>query len=254
VDQSRRATINCTGSAASEAGNIMKFIQQYRAIQTSGRCGRRAATMAAVAFALAFIPRWAAAQETYQNYETPPETSQPPKAARSEKGMGFALSVAGGVSSFSSSSARDFINTGGTWDARGVFGTRTLFGIEAAYVGAAYGVDALGESSTLFGNGLELSGRLNILRNGLVRAAGLQPYLLGGVAWMHYHLSDNLTTAAIDNSDDTFDIPVGTGISYYFSHVLLDARFAYRFSFSDTLIRDANLNNYGLTGRIGAEF
>ena len=168
--------------------------------------------MAAVALALAFTPRWAAAQSSEHRGD-----AHDAKTC-AKKGPGFALSVAGGVSAFSSSSARDFVNTGGTWDVRGVFGTRTLFGVEAAYVGAAYGLDASGESSTLFGNGLELERTVQHPaqrpRSGL---AGLQPYLLGGVAWTHYHLSGDFTTAAIDNSDNTFDVPVGTGISYYFS-------------------------------------
>jgi opacity protein-like surface antigen len=211
--------------------------------------------MAAVALALAFAPRWAAAQSS-DTEETPPQPS-----GQKLRGPGVALSVAGGVSAFSRSSARDFLDTGGTWDVRGVFGTRTLVGLEAAYVGSANGLDAPGGfTRTLFGNGLEGSLRLNILRNGLVPvrggAAGLQPYVLGGFGWTHYHLSNNISTASIDNNDNTLQLPVGAGLSYYFTnnHMLLDARFTYRFAFSDNLINGSSLDTMGVTARIGAEF
>ena len=227
----------------------MKFIAECRMGQKSRSPRQRAATIAAVALGLSLAAQSAWAQAYGQDTE-----GASAQQSQHKQGAGIAVSVAGGVSSFSHSNARDFIDTGGTWDVRGVFGTRTLAGVEAAYVGAAYGLNALGESSTLFGNGLELSGRLNILRNGLASVGGLQPYVLGGVAWTHYSLSHNFTTASIDNSDNTFDIPVGAGLGYYFKHVLLDARFAYRFSFSDTLIQDSSLDNMALTARVGAEF
>lgn len=213
-----------------------------------------AATMAVVALALAFAPRWAAAQSS-DIEGTPP---QPPE--KQPHGIGFSISAAGGLSVFSRSNARNFLDTGGTWDVRGVFGTRTLVGLEGAYVGSANGLDAPGGfTRTLYGNGLEGSLRLNLMRNGLVRAEGgargLQPYLLGGVGWTHYHLSNNIATASVDNSDDTIQVPVGGGLSYYFNNrMLLDARFAYRFAFSDNLIQGSSLDNYNVTARIGAEF
>jgi hypothetical protein len=178
------------------------------------------------------------------------------------QGMGAVLSAAGGVSAFSHSEARDFVDTGGTWDLRGAFGTRTLVGMEAAYIGTANGFETPGESATLFGNGLEVSGRLNILRNGLVstRTAGFQPYVLAGFAWKNYELSGDLVTADVEDGDNAFEIPVGTGVAYYFdSGVMLDARFAYRFSFEEDLIQragedSANLSNWNVTGRLGVEF
>jgi opacity protein-like surface antigen len=210
--------------------------------------------MAAVALAIAFAPRWAAAQ-TSDIEGTPPQPSE-----QKPHGIGFSLSAAGGFSVFSRSSARDFLDTGATWDVRGVFGTRTLVGFEAAYLGAAYGFDAPGGiTRTLYGHGLEGSLRINIMRNGLVygrgAAVGLQPYVLGGFGWIHYHLSNNVSTASIDNSDNTLQLPVGAGLSYYLnSRVLLDARFAYRFAFSDNLIQGSSLDNYSVTARLGAEF
>jgi len=210
--------------------------------------------MAVVAVALAFAPRWAAAQ-TSDIAETPPG----PEEAANRPGPGFSLSAAGGLSVFSRSSARNFLDTGGTWEARGLLGTRTLIGVEAAYLGSANGLDAGGVSRTLYGHGFEGDLRLNLMRNHLTRArggaAGLQPFLLGGFGWTHYHLSNNFSTASISSSDNVMQLPVGGGLAYYFpNHILLDARFTYRFAFSDNLIQGSSLDNYGITARLGGEF
>jgi opacity protein-like surface antigen len=250
----------------------MKFIQEHRTDQTSLSNARRVAAMTAlVAVALAFAPRWTAAQASDTDAQTGDTDAQPSYTAaqpsdvteappeppgQKPRGVGVALSIAGGISAFSRSSARDFLDTGGTWDVRGVFGTRTLFGLEAAYVGSANGLDGPGGlTRTLYGHGVEGDLRLNILRNGLAFAGGLQPYVLGGFGWTHYHLSENVATAAIDNSDDTLQVPVGAGVSYYFGkRVLVDARFTYRFAFSDNLIQGTSLDTMGVTARVGAEF
>ena len=230
-------------------------MQKHRTSQTSRPRRRVAATMAVVAVALAFAPRWAAAQ-TSDIAETPPG----PEEAAQKPGPGFSLSAAGGLSVFSRSSARDFLNTGGTWEARGLLGTRTLIGVEAAYLGSANGLDAPGGiNRTLYGHGFEGDLRLNFMRNHLTRArggaAGLQPYVLGGFGWTHYHLSNDFSTASISSSDNVMQLPVGGGLSYYFpNHILLDARFTYRFAFSDNLIQGSSLDNYGVTARLGGEF
>jgi hypothetical protein len=188
-------------------------------------------------------------------------TPAPMPGDRSD-GAGAAVAAGGGVSDFSHDSARDFVDTGGAWELRGVFGTRSLVGVEAAYIGSAYEIASPGESTTLLGNGVEVSGRVNLLRNGMDnRRAGLQPYVLAGFAWKNYQLSGDLATAAVDDEDNAFEIPVGTGVAYYFENgIMLDGRFAYRFAFEDELIQpvgdaeDANLDNWSATARLGLEF
>jgi hypothetical protein len=175
------------------------------------------------------------------------------------RGPGAAVAAGGGVSDFSRSAARDFIDLGGGWDLRGIFGTRSIVGVEAAYVGTANQIAVPGDSATLFGNGLELSGRINLARNQGQRM-GVQPYVLGGVAWKNYQISGNLATADVSDSDNAFEVPVGGGIAYWFSNgVMLDGRFAYRFSFEDDLIQpvgddSATLDNWAATARLGVEF
>jgi hypothetical protein len=189
-----------------------------------------------------------------------PEQPMPPEHEEHNKrgGPGAAVSAGGGVSDFTRSEARDFIDVGGAWDLRGIFGTRTWVGLEAAYIGAAYKITAVGDSDTLYSNGAEVSGRFNIARN-MGQREGLQPYLLGGVAWKNYQLSGDLATSDVDDNDNSFEVPVGGGLAYWFRNgIMLDGRFAYRFSFENDLIQrggdDANLDNWAATARLGAEF
>lgn len=251
----------------------MKSIPQNRTSKlVGGSLGRRTKTAAAAAvsaFAL-LTPQWAAAQDAQEPDPWAPVTEEPEatadveetRAARdTQPAMGTAVAAGGGVSSFAQDDAQDFVDTGGAWELRGIFGTNSIVGLEAAYIGAAYDINAIGESSTLFGNGLELSGRLNVLRNGQVNVnTGFQPYLLAGVAWKNYQLSDDLETASVDDADDAFEVPVGTGVAYYFDNgVMLDGRFAYRFAFDEELIEpigddEASLDNWSVTGRLGVEF
>ena len=63
---------------------------------------------------------------------------------------------------------------GGMWTARVLAGTRRYFGVEAAYVGNARGIDALGlqSNATLVVNGVEGDARVNVRRDAARPAAG----------------------------------------------------------------------------------
>lgn len=196
----------------------------------------------------------------------PPGTGTGTGAGAHEAGggrieIGGALAAGGGVSDFTRDAAREFVDTGGSWELRGVFGTRSWLGLEAAYIGAAYGIQSPGDSATLVSNGAEVSGRLNLMRNGMdERRDGLQPYALAGVAWKNYQLSGDLGTADVGDEDNAFEVPIGAGMAYYFGNgIMLDGRFAYRFAFEDDLIEpadgdNAGLDNWNATARLGVEF
>ena len=134
-------------------------------------------------------------------------------------------------------------------------------GLEAAYIGSANTLDTGVESTNLYGNGFELDGRINFLRNRMRASRGFQPYVLGGVAWKNYALNGDLTTADVEDSDKVFEVPVAAGGAYYLDNGLMfDARGLYRFAFDDDLINPvgdedaAGLDNWNVTGRIGYEF
>jgi len=176
--------------------------------------------------------------------------------------LGLALSIGGGINQFSGREMRDATNMGGTWDARVAFGTRSLIGLEAAYVGSAAPINSLGlsDNALLMSNGVEGLARLN------VGTFDFQPFIVGGVAWQRYSIENSTrNTSDFEDSDDVLAIPFGGGVSTYIggraSHFMVDARFIYRSTFNDNLARPGTANaggnglsNWSTTLRLGYEF
>ena len=172
---------------------------------------------------------------------------------------GLTLAVGGGVTDFTGSAADDITDTGGSWDARVVLGTRTPIAIEGAYIGSAQDIGTLGLSpdTLLVSNGAEANLRLNL------STGDVQPFLFGGAAWQRFELvNEDFNTSSVSGSDDVFAIPVGAGLAVRTRvGFTFDARFTYRQTFNEDLIRSPNdpgadtaLNNWGVSGRIGYEF
>ena len=170
--------------------------------------------------------------------------------------FGMSLSVGGGVTDFVDDSAEDVTDVGGAWDARLAIGTRSIIGIEAAYVGTAQDMDALGldDDAVLVSNGVEGLARLN-LGNYF-----LQPYVVGGVGWSRYEIvNEDFNTSAIDSSDDIVTVPLGAGLDAKLGGgFLLDGRFTYRTAFNDDMFDamsdGADLDNWNVSARLGYEF
>ena len=175
---------------------------------------------------------------------------------------GIGLSVGGGVDDFVSDSFRNTTSTGGSWNVRATFGTRSYIAGEASYIGSAQSIDALGLDSdaVLVGNGLQGAVRINVLPNFAV-----QPFLYGGAAWRHYELSDtNFNTSDVQDSDDVFEVPVGVGVAGYIAGFMADVRAEYRGAWDSDLIPrlqgdDDNAivgeaDRWGVSGSIGMSF
>ena len=77
----------------------------------------------------------------------PPEgdlpQAAPPKYVPPSK-LGLAFMVGGGYEDFANTEMRDRTNGGGAWNFRFVAGTRSILGVEGAYVGSARGFQSLG--------------------------------------------------------------------------------------------------------------
>jgi outer membrane protein OmpA-like peptidoglycan-associated protein len=198
--------------------------------------------------------------------ETPPAPPPPapvatapaPKGPMSRVGVG--AMVGGGVTGFIDQEARNFTETGGSWEARASVGTRLPVALEAAYVGSAQTISALGlsEDTRLVGNGAEATARWNITRR------AIQPYIFAGVGWDHYTLNNAGTnTSSLLGSDDVLTVPGGVGISFRLAQsLLLDLRGTARATFSDDLMngpyastgKEARLHNWNAGARLGWEF
>jgi len=182
--------------------------------------------------------------------------------------FGMAVSVGGGVVNFFDSDTRGFTDPGGSWEARLTVGTRTRLAVEAAYVGSAQNVEALGLDNTavLVGTSFEGDARLNLTRT------ALQPYLFGGIGYTRYDISNaDFNTSSIHDQEEMGHIPVGAGLGWQYGGLLLDLRGTLRAAFDDGLrqtgesddeiIPDdtegstrAELDTWNVTGRVGFEF
>jgi len=179
-------------------------------------------------------------------------------------GFGTSMQVGGGVFGFVDNGTDNFMDTGGSWTARLVLGTRMPLALEAAYIGTANNISALGldDDAVLLSNGAEANLRWNILstifRSIDVGAAHIDPYVFSGVAYRHYRLvNDDFNTSSVRNSDNMGEVPFGGGIAIGFGGFAIDARGEYRLAFGDDLFADTDQNDldtWNVSGRLGWEF
>jgi hypothetical protein len=201
--------------------------------------------------ALLFAPLPALAQYTYAG-EPAPEVR---RGAGPPSGYGAAVELGGGVTDFSGSTARGLTSTGGSWNLRLALGTRSILGMEAAYVGSAQNITVAGldPNAALLGNGAEGVLRLNaplVYRGGLV-----EPFGFGGAGWTHYNIvNDNFNMSGIREKDNVITVPFGGGIAASFAGFIFDARFTYRVLFDQDLFGNANMDNWNVSANIGSEF
>ena len=171
--------------------------------------------------------------------------------------LGTGLLVGGGFEDFTNDNLRGMTGGAGTWNARAIAGTRQFVGVEAAYVGSARGVDALGVQSNavLVSNGLEGALRLNIPV--MMRSRQLlEPFGFVGVGWSHYQVTNTPTnTSDLAADDDIMSLPMGGGLEYAIGRFMADARFTYRATYYNDLMRTGgNLNNWGVSTQVGVSF
>jgi hypothetical protein len=201
--------------------------------------------------ALLLSPLPALAQYTYPGEPVPEVT----RGAGPPSGYGTAVELGGGVVNFSGNTARSMTNVGGTWNLRLAFGTRSIVGLEAAYVGSAQGLTASGldPNAVLVGNGAEAALRLNaplIYRGSLV-----EPFAFGGAGWTRYNVvNDNFNASIVREKDDVLTVPFGAGIAASYLGFMFDARFTYRVLYDQQLLGNANLDNWMVSANIGSEF
>ena len=174
-------------------------------------------------------------------------------------GLGTGLLVGGGFEEFTNNGMQNMTGPGGTWNARFVAGTRKYIGGEAAYLGAAHSIDALGLSNTavLLANGVEGTLRLNIPI--MARATLLEPFAFGGVGYSRYNVTNTASvSASVADSDNVMTVPFGGGFAVGYRAFMADARFTYRQTYYNDLLRtgsnNSGLNTWGISGQIGVAF
>jgi hypothetical protein len=183
--------------------------------------------------------------------------------------FGMSVTLGGGVVDFMDGEARDLGDMGGAWEARLAVGTRMPIALEAAYVGAAHDVNALGldDSAVLIGTTAEADLRLNIAS--LFGAWTVQPYVFGGIGYTRYDVTnDDFNTSSVNDEEELGHIPVGAGIGYQVAGLLLDVRGTMRPAFEDDLVAEpateddpldetdtaTDLDTWSVAARAGWEF
>jgi hypothetical protein len=176
-------------------------------------------------------------------------------APRRSRRPGVAVLVGGGFENFGHGDVRARLGGGGSWSARFVGGTRQYFGLEAAYVGAAHEVLGVASSSALVSNGLEGALRLNLP---IVSGRALvEPFGFVGLGWQHYALMNaDAETSELASADDVMTLPYGGGLDLAYGRLMVDARFTYRQTYRNDLLRaeGERLDTWGVGGNVGVEF
>ena len=186
---------------------------------------------------------------------TPPGRPEISRAPSAPYGYGSEVALGGGVMNFAGAAARSLTNVGGSWDLRLALGTRSVFGVEAAYVGSAQKISAAGldTNANLLGNGAEANLRLNapmISRNAL-----FEPFGLVGVGWTHFNVVNSAhNTSVVRDRDDVVTVPLGFGLAASSGGFMVDARFTYRFTYNDQLLGNADMGNWVVSANVGREF
>jgi hypothetical protein len=147
---------------------------------------------------------------------------------------GMSFVVGGGVMNFTDSDTNSATDMGGMWEARLTYGTRSAIGVEAAYVGSAQDIDALGldTSAVLLGSSAEAA-----LRVGIPYIPYVQPYAIAGVGVTRFSLvNENFNTSSVDDSETAVDFPLGLGVGFASNGFLFDVRGVYRPMTQDDLI------------------
>lgn len=172
---------------------------------------------------------------------------------------GIGVVLGGGVEGFTDHTMRNTTQTGGNWDVRAIFGTRQYLALEAAYIGSAQGIDALGldNSAVLVGNGVEGALRLNFTKDQLI-----QPFIFAGAAWRRYDLQNaSFNTSAVRGEDDVLEIPMGAGLAYHYRGLMFDARGEFRAATNEDLMPSltnqgdaAKMHRWGANLNIGYAF
>lgn len=164
-------------------------------------------------------------QPVYSEMGPPPIEAPPAKVRQPFSPANMSLTLGGGVANFARERLSS-LNTAvaGTWDLRYLYGTRTHFGVEAAYQGTAAG------SSATFGTGgvethaLTGNARFNITK------ARIQPFLTAGLGWGNLRRVQTgpEERLALETSSNSLVVPFGAGLAAYIgNHATIDLRGSY---------------------------
>jgi hypothetical protein len=163
--------------------------------------------------------------------------------------VGMSFEGGGGAGTFFDDQLRDMTGPQGDWTARFTVGTRHHLAGEAAYLGSAQKIHALGLDSgaALVANGVEGALRLNLF------TGPFQPYISGGIGWRHFSVRSELNRSDVESEKDTMHFPLAAGIAIRAGGFIVDGRACFRPTYG-TLAPGSNASTWDVTGNLGFEF
>ena len=171
---------------------------------------------------------------------------------------GRRIFVGGGFEDFTNNSLRRHDRRRRVLERAHHGGIRQIIGMEAAYVGNARTIDALGlnGNARLISNGLEGAVRLDIPIVSWSQRSLLEPFGFVGLGWSHYNLTNaNLNVSNVASSDDIMTMPFGGGLAFGHGGFMAEARFTYRKTYYNNLVTGGgDLDSWGAGGQIGFGF
>ena len=160
---------------------------------------------------------------------------------------GLAFSLGAGTTGFVTRGARDLMadQAGAYADFRAAYGTRSRFGVEAAYTisGRSLSSAQFGDNTpSLFGQGLE--GLLRINHPIYIGRVFYTPFAVAGLGWTTFMRTDQLDTdMKLRTTDHVGTIPVGLGCALSWRLLYAEARVMYRPTYGESGIGGTNPTN-----------
>ncbi len=193
---------------------------------------------------------------------TPVDYDEDAAARRYGSRLGAGVLVGGGFEDFTSNGMQGITEYGGSWNARLILGARQFIGFEGAYVGSARSINTLGvdNDAVLVSNGAEGALRLNIPVQFDAGRSLISPFGFVGLGWQRYDVTNSAVsaTSSIAGRDDVMTVPFGGGLALAYSAFMADARFTYRQTYYNDMLRSTlaggNLNTWGVSGNVGFIF
>lgn len=198
--------------------------------------------------------------------EPPPPEQPAAEPAEAPPPRTWTVGLGLGVVELTGETGDDASDVGLYYEVRAGFRTRSLIGVEAAFIGTAQSANALGldPDADLRSYGAEVVARLNLERVVAADAGPVRitPFLLAGVAFQRFKLSyDGQNTSAIADDDNVLSIPIGAGVAGTMQWLDTGLRFTWRRTFDNDLFRDpaggradASLSHWNLSAHAAFAF
>ncbi len=133
-----------------------------------------------------------------------------------ERALDLTVSLGAGFENFVSSALREVAGTGPSWNVRAAVGSTGAVRVEVTYAGSAQPLTAA--AGHLMAHGLN-----GVLRVNFAPWAAVEPFVYLGAGWNRFHVR-GMRPANIEAVDHVLELPLGLGVAYRHSRVMVDIR------------------------------